>query len=373
MTGKVRLLFVIENSSYGGGERSFAQLINGLDKSRYEVFCASRPSGRFYNEVKDKCVFLPLDLGCRFNVFNIGRLKALMLSNRIDIVHSQGPRADFFCGLAASLAKVKAVATVAVAVEAFDVCLPKKIIYKALYASVAGKFAMALTVSDQLREVLSGRFRSVKVVPNGVDLREFSPTNFNAGPVIEKFALRGRLVIGAVGRLEHPKGHEYLLKALALAFSRQPALRESMSCLIAGSGSLGLKLREQAAELGLEKNLVFCGELEETRDFLGAVDIFVMPSLSEGQPLALLEAMAMAKPVIASDIPGISSTAGAGKEALLVTPASPADLASAIIRLAGDIPAALALGRNARAKAAGYGLDKFIAGHEKIYSELAGG
>lgn len=370
MTRKTKLLFVIENSCYGGGEKTFSLLIRNLPSEKFEIFCASLPRGRFYEETKEHCCFLPLDLSSKFNFSNIGRLKEIMASNAIDIAHSQGARADFYCALAAAKAGVKAVATVAMPVEGFDVCFIRKNIYKALNSFAAKKCAAAVTVTEELAGRLKGKYPSVEVIPNPVDLLEFSPSNFNAAPVIEKFGLRGKLVVGALGRLETQKGYTHLLSALKLAFAKQPELKDRLKCLIAGSGSLEAKLKKQADVDGLSNNMVFCGEVADARDFLGAADILVMPSLQEGQPLALLEAMAMGKPVVASDIPGISGTAETGSEALLVPPANAAALADALLRTANDMSAALVMGRNARKKAEKFGLPAYVAGHENFYFML---
>jgi len=210
----------------------------------------------------------------------------------------------------------------------------------------------------------------VTLIPNPVDLAEFDPANFDARPVIEKFSLRGKLVLGALGRLEWQKGYPSLIKALAITLEREPGLREKLVCLIAGAGRLGPGLEKQAEAAGLAGNMVFCGELSSVRDFLGALDIFVMPSLLEGQPLALLEAMAMGKAIVATDIPGISETVAAGVEALLVPPDDPARLAEAILKITHDAATAAGLGRNAREKAGTFRLSGYIERHESVYFAL---
>jgi len=371
MTRKLKLLFVIDNACYGGGEKTFSLLIRNLPPDKFELFCASLPAGRFYEETKDYCRFLPLDLSNRFALGNITRLKELMTANAIDIAHSQGARSDFYCAFAAAKAGVRDVATVVMPVEGFDVGFLRKRLYIALNALAARRTTAALTVTGELADRLGGKYRAVEVIPNPVDLAEFDPANFNAAPVIEKFGLRGKLVLGVLGRLEWQKGHTHLLTALKLAFAREPELKDRLKCLIAGAGSLAAKLKKQAAADGVADNVVFCGEVAQTRDFLGAVDIFAMPSLSEGQPLALLEAMAMQKPVLATDIPGIRGTAAAGTEALLVPPADPAALAEGLLKLAHDMPAALALARAARKKAESFGLPAYISAHTAFYSKLA--
>jgi len=373
---KLKLLFVIENEAYGGGEKVFSLLIRGLPAEKFEVFCAALPRGRFYEEVRERCRFLPLDLTNRFNFRNIGRLKQMMLEHVIDIAHSQGARADFYCALASAAAGIKAVATVAMPVEGFDVGFLRKKVYAFLNSLAEKKIFRFITVSKLLEAALISEHgipaSKVSLIQNPVDLAEFDPSNFNSGPLIQKFSLRGRRVLGALGRLEWQKGYPYLIEALALMLKSEPGLREKLICLLAGAGSLDTELKKQAEAAGLAGNIVFCGEISSVRDFLGALDIFIMPSLLEGQPLALLEAMAMGKAIVASNIPGISETAADGREAVLVPPGHPQRLAEAVMGLAHDAPRAAELGNNARKKAAAFGLPGYISRHAELYSAAAG-
>ncbi len=373
MDRKLKILLVIENSCYGGGERTFSMLIRGLPPERFGLYCASLPSGRFYEETKDRCRFLPLDLTRRFRPGNIPLLRRLIADNGIDIVHSQGARADFYSALAASKTGAKAAATVAMPVDGFDVNFFRKRAYSVLAALAARRTAAAITVSKELRTRLEGRYPGVELIPNPVDLSMFDPGNFDATSVMDRFGLKGKLVLGALGRLEWQKGYPFLLSALKLLLAREPALSGKLVCLIAGSGSLEARLKELAEEEGIFSNVVFCGEVTEVRDFLGALDIFVMPSLLEGQPLALLEAMAMERPIVASDIPGISGTVTSGSTALLVTPGDAQALAGGLSKLIGDRAFALRLGRGARAAAGKSGLPAYLASHERFYQRLARG
>lgn len=374
---KLKLLFVIENEAYGGGEKVFSLLMRGLPPDRFELFCASLPRGRFYEEVKGHCRFLPLDLTNRFDFRNIGRLKRMLIENGINIVHSQGARADFYCAFAAAAADVTAVSTVAMPVEGFDVGFLRKRAYALLNSLAEKKISRFITVSRRLEaDLVSGHgipASEVRLIPNPVDLSEFNPENLDAAPVIEKFSLRGRLVLGALGRLEWQKGYPCLVEALALMLEKEPGLREKLVCLVAGAGRLEPELRKQVEAARLSGNVTFCGALPSARDFLGALDIFLMPSLLEGQPLALLEAMAMGKAIVASDIPGINETAEDGKEAALVPPGDPFRLAEAVLGLIHDAPRAAELGNNARKKAALFGLQDYLSRHIEFYMGTAGG
>jgi len=376
MTRKTRLLFVIENSAYGGGEKVFSTLIRGLPAGDFEIFCAALPRGRFYEENKARCLFLPLDLTSRVSPRAIGRLAALMREYKIDLAHSQGSRADFYCALAAARAGVPAVATVAMPVDGFDVGFLRKKVYSLFYSFAERRLAGVITVSESLRRTLVAGHgvaeEKLFLVPNPVDAAEFNPESFDAAPMVEKYSLRGRFVLGALGRLEWQKGYPVLLEALARLLAVEPELRKKLVCLIGGSGSMEAELKLAARKAGLSGNVIFCGEVASPKDFLSAVDIFVMPSLLEGQPLALLEAMAMAKPVIASDIPGISDSAESGKEALLVPPGEPEAFVSAVRSLLASPELGRELGRNGRARASGYKPEDFLKAHADIYRRLAG-
>lgn len=348
-------------------------LLRGLPRERFGLYCASLPSGRFYEETKDRCRFLPLDLTRRFRPGNIPQLRRLIRENGIEIAHSQGARADFYCALAASKTGAKAVSTVAMPVEGFDVTFFRKRAYAALAALAARRTAAAITVSRDLKARLEGRYPRVELIPNPVDLAEFDPRDFDSTRIMDRFGLRGKLVLGALGRLEWQKGYSILLSALKLLLEKDPGLKEKLVCLIAGSGSLEEKLKRQAGEEGVSANVVFCGEVAEARDFLGALDIFVMPSLLEGQPLALLEAMAMERPIVASDIPGISGTVASGSSALLVRSGDAGALADGLSKLISDRALALELGRGARAVAVRSGLQAYLDAHEAFYRGLSGG
>ena len=296
MERRIKILFVIENACYGGGEKTFSLLIRGLPKEKFGVYCAALPSGRFYDEVKDHCRFLPLDLSCRLNLRNVGRLKKMMGENGIDVAHSQGARADFFCALAAGKSGVRAVSTVAMPVDGFDVGWLRKKLYLALNAAAEKRIHSFVTVANYIKELLVERHGipggRVGVIPNPAVLD--GGQGFDAARVIAELGLRGRIVLAALGRLENQKGFDILLEALPLLGKARPDLFEKIKCVIAGSGSLEADLRRRAAPLG--DKVLFTGFRSDVRDFLAAADVFVLPSRSEGQPLALLEAMAIGKP-----------------------------------------------------------------------------
>ena len=161
------------------------------------------------------------------------------------------------------------------------------------------------------------------VVRNGIDADRF------AGPRTRSF--EGAPVIGAVGRFSEEKGHRYLLEAMARLRETLPEAR----LVLVGYGALEGDLRSRAAGLGLDGTVTFAGE-RDSSEVLRSFDVFVQPSLYESQGIAILEAMAAGVPVIATEVGGVGDAVRNEVTGLLVPPADPDALASAVVRLAGD-------------------------------------
>lgn len=210
-----------------------------------------------------------------------------------------------------------------------------------------------------------------RLIPNGVDLRRFAPAGSR-----ERAALRGRLGLPAdepialfLGRLERRKGVDLLLAAWAELGRRGTA----PLLLIVGPGEAAPWIR-QAQALGLEGQVAFLGARTDVADLYRAADLFVFPSRAEGCPNAVLEAMASALPVVATDVAGNREVVGDdGKAGWLVPAETPSALAEAIATLV----AAPALRRDIGAAARAAVLDRFAiqrvgAQYLSLYEELQG-
>jgi glycosyltransferase involved in cell wall biosynthesis len=172
-------LFVIENSSFGGGERGFAQIINGLPVEKYEVFLASQQSEEFYRCIHNTGVhFIPLTFSKRTNPSVVPSIAKIIKTNNINIVHGQGARAEFYARLANRLAcRSNYLSTIQMPVEGFDVFWPKKLIYILLDRMSERFVDRFIVVSRALEEQLvkkRGISRDkISLVYNGVELDKF--------------------------------------------------------------------------------------------------------------------------------------------------------------------------------------------------------
>lgn len=175
------------------------------------------------------------------------------------------------------------------------------------------------------------------VIPNGVDIDLFKPRE---DPEDSLLVWHGRFV--------PQKGLEYLIKATALIVQRGYS---KIEFALVGNGPLKPKMITLTKKLKLTKNIVFIGRLPLLKDvasFLSKASIYVLPSLREGMPWALLEAMACGKPVIGSNIPGINDIIVSGHNGVLVPPRNAKALANAVITLLTDEVLRRRLGQNAR-------------------------
>ena len=182
--------------------------------------------------------------------------------------------------------------------------------------------------------------KKIKVIPLGIDTNEFY--HKKTGQKNKEF------IILNIGRLITAKGQIYLIRACKI-LSEKGILYK---CYIAGIGPLKEYLKEEIIRLGLSDSVNLLGRVyhEEVIDLFNRSDLFVLPSVSEGIPVVLMEALAMEVPVIASDITGIPEIVNNGENGLLVVPKDPEIIAGAIMRLYSDKTFRKTIANNGRVK-----------------------
>jgi glycosyltransferase involved in cell wall biosynthesis len=170
-------------------------------------------------------------------------------------------------------------------------------------------------------------------------------------------------VVGSIGRLDRQKGLDVLVDAL-------PSIPEAFALLV-GDGPERQDLLERAAAAGLTDRLKITGWRENARDFLTALDVFVLPSRFEGFPQAVVEAMLAELPVVASDVGSVSEAVIEGQTGFLIPPSDAAALAEAVRRLRDDPELGRELGRRGRARALEeFSLTRMARGYEALYAEV---
>jgi glycosyltransferase involved in cell wall biosynthesis len=222
--------------------------------------------------------------------------------------------------------------------------------------------------SSYLREFAiveeGARPERIHVIPNGVYIENYS-TPIDQGLLRANMGLpRSTLLIGSVGRLTRQKGFDVLLRAFSLLS------REDVNLLIFGIGEEEARLRALASKSGLQERIHFAGYRRDLPSLLGALDLYVHPARFEGMPNALLEAMAAARPIIASNTDGNRELIEDGIHGWLVPPDDPGALAKATEDALTNLDEAQRRGAAARQRVAThFGVEAMVGAWEKLLME----
>lgn len=331
----VRVLYVHGITEVGGAERDLLTLLAHLDRARFEPLVALPDRGPLFQLLRAQGVEVVVTPVPGWRKFRSVWLRAPALlslwrfirSRRIGLVHAN----DFWyiplAARAAAWARVPCVAHVRQEIE------PRRVQQYRM-----GSVDRLLPVSDQIRETaLRGGLppERVQTCYSGLDL-ERVPATADGARVRTRHRFDERtFLVGTVANLFPRKGYEHLIRAVGLAAQDVPTL----GCLIVGEGDPGYRAALEAVsrDLGLADRVLFAGFQPDVYPYLAAMDLFVLPSVMEGFGIALLEAMAMGRAVVATKVGGVPEVVEDGVTGLLVPPADPGSLARAIVRLA-EVP-----------------------------------
>ena len=338
------------SAAYGGGERYLELLFERLDRARYRALLICPEPGSFVGRMKERGVETHLvHLAPLFNPIALWRLTWLLARERVTILQTHGARANFYGRIAGRLAGVPVIiSTVHNSLKDYEVRSFRRGLYTFLLRLTLPLVHRIICVSDSNRRDLIDECPAaaarIQTVYNGVD-----PSAFLLQPdrtkVREELGIVSGPVLITIARLTEAKGHRYLLQALPRLLETWPQL----CCLFVGEGELHDTLQRMAMDLGVERSCRFVGIREDIAEILAAADVVVLPSLSEGFPFVLLEALAMGCPVVASQVNGVPELIEDHKTGLLVPPRDPQALATAIREVLSDSTAASKMGAAGRA------------------------
>lgn len=346
------VLYLHATDVLAGGERSLYNLMRHLDPTRFRARVACEATEE-YVAALDACG-TPVDR-LRFPSLRppgpaawraLRDLRRLCGRTSAAIIHANTPRTNLYAGLAARMAKIPVIWHCRNLLESgmrdtdrWFGWLPDRIVCNS--AAIAARFTGS-----------PWRDRVVTIM-NGVDLTEYRP-DVPGADVRDELGWRNRPVLAAISRLDPEKGHETLLEAMRRLLARFPDAR----LVIAGRAAVepvarhaALQRRVEALGLGAAVRLV--GFRRDIPALLAAADICVLPASAEACGRVLLEAMAMAKPVVGTASGGTPEIVENGVTGILVPPADPAAMASALEILLQDRERACRMGAAGRDRAVG--------------------
>ena len=239
----------------------------------------------------------------------------------------------------------------------------KRVIYQKLISMLVDRYiAVSYKQAEHLKKAIICR-NKVKVVQNCVNVKDFCDRTDSA---LLKSILKNneeKPIVLTVARLSKRKGNGYLIEAATMV--------PEAIFLFAGDGTEWTNLENQARELNIAERVVFLGQRNDIPELLNACDLFVLPSLQEGLPLSILEAMAASKPVIASDIEGVNEIIINGQNGFLVPPANASALAEKINLVLSDKPLAKRISAKGKEHVTReFSTERMVAGVTNIYEEI---
>jgi glycosyltransferase involved in cell wall biosynthesis len=355
----MRVLMVVRPAT-GGMKRQVLSLSGGLLAAGHEVAVAAPPDSEVFAGAVDAGLPVypvpmvgPLDPAA--DVRAVRALVRVLRAECFDVVHAHGFKAGLVARVATILAHVPAVIVTVHNHVLYrdDISRFTKWRYRAAEWALAARTDRYIAVSDSLRDELIGAYHlpasKVITVHNGIEPGAFlAPQNRTHAREAYGLPVEG-LVLGTACRFAPQKGLDTLIAALPEVRDRMPGTVLALG----GDGPLAEELLAQAAESGVADAIVWTGVVDDMPKFFAALDVYVLPSRSEGLPLALVEAAAAAVPTIGTRAGGTPEVIIDRETGLLVDPEDWHGLAGACIRLLEDSERAKALGAAARKRAIG--------------------
>ena len=340
MAKKIRVLECIRQGKIGGGESHLLSLTAHLDRSRFEPVVLSFTDGPMIGRLKEMGVETRLIYTEKpFDVRIWGQVKRLLQAEAPDVIHAHGTRASSNVLWAARKLGIPVIYTV----HGWSFHQDQHPLVRRLrilgekYLTERSEVNISVSASNQQsgKEMIP-QFRSV-VINNGIDQQKFDPERAYSDVRAELGIARDSVVVLFIARFTAHKQPLTLIRAFARALTMLQGIGAAgLHLLMVGDGDEKVAGVALARELGLEDKIIFQAFRQDVPDVLHAADIFVLPSLWEGLPIGLLEAMAMRKAVIGTRVDGTREVLQDGDNGLMVEPGDVDGLAAAIVRLAAD-------------------------------------
>ena len=362
----MRVLQLIGSTGIYGAEAVVGSLARGLpalgiDTCIGHVRYASAAALKLEDHLPG-CDVIPIPQRNRFDLSILRELRTEIKRRDITAIHSHGYKPDVYGRIVASLAGIPVVSTCHLWTKATKALRA----YARVDAVMLRRFDRVVAVSAPiLEELKSAKIPQEKLVhiPNGIAVSDFA----SAVPAYRSLFPPNSFIFGAACRQVEAKGIDILLHSMSRIAGLVPRAR----LLIAGDGPRLNQYRELARELGLAREIVFLGRCDAMPEFYASLDTFLLPSLDEGLPIALLEAMASARAVIATDVGSVKSAVQNHVTGFLIPAGSAESLTSAMLSVTSNQDRLARLGMAARAHTlTHFSIQKMLSRYADLYREV---
>lgn len=372
-TEPLNVLHLISSRGLYGAERIILNLIGATNRSRFTPSLALLQAEGYANmelinaaQAKDAQSYV---ITCRrwIDLEAIRQIRELIRRENISIVHCHEMKGRLYGLLSAMGTPVRLITTNHnwIRSDFLVTC------FESLDAVYIRFFPKIIAVSPEVRQLMRRYLipaRKMQVIINGIDMLEFRKDAEARDRIRGEFHIAPETpLIGVFGRISPEKGQKYFLAAAAQVLKIFPEAQ----FILVGDGFQGDEMQRYAVELGISDRVLFAGFRSDVAACYSALDVFVLPSLLEGTPMALLEAMSTELPVLASNVGGVGRIIRDEENGLLVPPANADELAKRIRRLLEDSAWAARLAKNGFCTVeSSYSAQKMAEDYMKVYDGM---
>jgi glycosyltransferase involved in cell wall biosynthesis len=335
MRKPVKVMECIRQGQVGGGETHMLSLIENMDRSRFEPVVLSFTDGPMVTRLREMGVRTHIIHTERpFDFSKWARVKDLLQQEEVEVVHAHGTRACSNVMWASQSLGLPVVYTV----HGWSFHPGQSPLVRQIRMMgeqyLTGRAAVNISVSASNRQTGTRHIRNFNslVINNGIDRNKFDPYKAFKGIRQELGIPANAMLVVSIARFTSHKQPLTLIKAFQSALSGLP----DGHLLLVGDGDQKAEALKMVDVAGLNERIHFQPFRQDVPDILAAADVFVLPSLWEGLPIGLLEAMAMGKAVIATDVDGTKEVVKDGYNGLLIEAGNAGALAKALVQLCND-------------------------------------
>ncbi len=375
-----KILYLVTQSNFGGAQKYVFDLATGLDKAKYDVAVAAGGHGELLKQLEQKGINVFKLKWLRRPICSIRdtlayfEIKRLLKEWQPDVLHLNSSKAGILGCLAARHLPIKVVYTIhgSVFEAAFPSLAQKFFLY--LEKKTAKYKHKIICVSENDR-VLWLKYKLVPTeklvtIHNGINIYATSLTREEARQRLFQNAPQNYndyQVVGWNGWFYPEKNLEALIQAANLIFTLPKYQNKKILFVIFGNGPQEKILKLEVKKINLENRVIFPGAVPEGAKYLKAFDVFVLPSIKEGLPYTIMEAMAAGVPIVASNVGGIPEMIEDGKNGFLVAPRDFEALAEKILQILENQELAQKFSRNSLEKVKEFTLEKMVSKTEQQY------
>ncbi len=366
LAGPLRVMFLVTSLPVGGAEMLLAELVRRIDPCNFlpEV-CCLKERGPLGDELAEELPVYHNLLAHKFDFRVWPRLVRLLREQRIDAVVTVGAGDKMFWGRLAA----KRVGVPVILSALHSTGWPDGVgrLNRLLTPITDGFIAVADSHGEYMLTKEGFPAKKVYVIPNGVDTNRFAPLPDAASVRTEIGVGAADPVVSIVAALRPEKNHELFLEMAARVLQQV----SDAKFLVIGDGPCREPLEERAADLSITASVRFLGTRSDIPRLLATSDVFALTSHNEANPVSILEAMSVGKPIVATNVGSIKEVVTEGETGFLVPPGDAAALTTRVVELLSDPLRAQAMGAAAREVVVeGWSVDAMVRRYERLIASI---